>query len=91
MTTSERHLAREMTLSVAWAVYATLLVVAGFRKRYPPIRYFAIALFVLTVLKVFVVDLSDLERIYRVLSVIGLGVMLLMSSYMYQRFREVHH
>jgi uncharacterized membrane protein len=85
-TSTERHLAREMTLSIAWAAYATLLVIAGLRKRYPPIRYFAIALFVITAVKVFAVDLGELDRIYRVLSVIGLGVMLLASSYMYQRF-----
>jgi uncharacterized membrane protein len=86
VTSTERHLAKEMTLSIAWAVYATVLVVAGLRKRYPPIRYFAIALFVITAIKVFAVDLGELDRIYRVLSVIGLGIMLLASSYMYQRF-----
>jgi uncharacterized membrane protein len=81
------HFAREMMLSVTWAAYATALVVAGLRKRYAPIRYFAMALFAVTIVKVFAVDLANLDRIYRVLSIVGLGVMLLMSSYLYNRFR----
>ena len=86
---ADSHFAREMMLSVTWAVYATLLIVVGLRKRYAPIRYFAMTVFVITIVKVFAIDLAELDRIYRVLSVVGLGVMLLMSSYLYQRFRVV--
>jgi uncharacterized membrane protein len=84
---TESHFAREMMLSVTWATYATLLIVVGLRKGYAPIRYFAIAMFVVTIVKVSAVDLADLDRIYRVLSVIGLGLALLLSSYLYQRSR----
>ena len=45
-------------------------------------------LFAITILKVFVVDMAELERVYRIVSVIGLGVMLLATSYFYQRFRH---
>ena len=83
------HLAREVMLSITWAAYATLLVVVGLRRHCPAIRYFAIVVFAVTIFKVFTIDLAALERIYRVLSVIGLGVLLLMSSYLYQRSRHV--
>jgi uncharacterized membrane protein len=83
------HLAREVMLSITWSAYATLLIVVGLRRQYAPIRYLAIVVFGLTILKVFTVDLAALERIYRVLSIIGLGVLLLMSSYLYQRSRLV--
>jgi uncharacterized membrane protein len=83
----EGHFAREMMLSVTWAAYATALIVAGLRKRYAPIRYFAIGLFVVTIVKVFSVDLAELDQIYRVASIIGLGITLLMTSYLYHRFR----
>jgi uncharacterized membrane protein len=83
------HLAREVMLSITWSAYATLSIVVGLRRQYAPIRYFAIAVFGITILKVFMVDLAALERIYRVLSIIGLGVLLLMSSYLYQRSRLV--
>lgn len=79
--------AREVMLSITWAAYATGLIVAGIRKRYAPIRYFAIVIFGVTILKVFLIDLAELDRIYRVLSILGLGVMLLVTSYLYQRLR----
>ena len=77
--------ARQLMTSVTWAVFATALIVVGLWKRYAPIRYFAIATFALTIVKVFFVDLSELDRIYRVSSVIGLGVLLLITSYLYTR------
>jgi hypothetical protein len=81
-------LTRELATSVAWAVYSTLLIVIGLRREYAPIRYFAILLFALTTAKVFFVDTAHLERVYRILSVIGLGIALLVTSYLYQRTRR---
>ena len=79
------HFAREMMLSITWAVYATVLILVGLRRNYAPIRYFAMTVFVITIVKVFAIDLAQLDRLYRVLSVIGLGVMLLLTSYLYQK------
>jgi uncharacterized membrane protein len=85
VTAADSHFAREMMLSITWAAYATLLIVVGLRRRYAPIRYFAMTVFVITIVKVFAVDLAELDRLYRVMSIIGLGVMLLLTSYLYQR------
>jgi uncharacterized membrane protein len=79
-------LSMQASFSIVWALYATLLVIAGFRRRYPQIRYLAIAVFTFTIGKVFMVDLSQMDAVYRVLSVVGLGVALLITSYFYQRF-----
>lgn len=80
--------ARELTLSVLWASYAAALVAVGIQRRFAPIRHFAIGLFLVTVAKVGLVDLAELERLYRVLSIMALGVLLLVASYLYQRFRD---
>jgi uncharacterized membrane protein len=90
-TSADSAFAREMMLSVTWAAYATLLIVAGLKKHFAPIRYFAMAVFVVTIVKVFAIDLAELQRIYRVLSIIGLGVALLLSSYLYQRLATPSH
>jgi Predicted membrane protein (DUF2339) len=79
------ELSRELTLSLLWAVYAVGMVFAGIKRHYRPIRYFAIVLFALTILKVFTVDLATLDRVSKMLSVMGLGVFLLLASYLYQR------
>jgi hypothetical protein len=83
----DARLSRQAMISMTWALYAAGLIVAGLRRHYAPIRYFAILIFAGTILKVFMIDLASLDRIYRVISVIGLGVLLLMTSYLYQRSR----
>ena len=86
-TAPQAGLARELMLSASWAAYAALLIVVGMQRHYAPIRYFAIALFALTVGKVFVVDLETLGGIYRVAGFLVVGGMLLLVSFLYQRAR----
>jgi hypothetical protein len=81
----EGHFARELMVSVTWGVYATVLIVIGLQKAYAPIRYFAFVVFAATIFKVFALDMADLQRIYRVASTIGLGILLLLTSYLYTR------
>ena len=95
LLTSELHrywadqaLAAEVSTSVLWAVFATVSIGVGLWRRYAPIRYFAMGLFALTSLKVFFVDMATLERVYRVASIIALGVLLLLTSYGYQKLRD---
>ena len=78
-------LAEQLTLSVTWALYAVVLIAIGIRKKYAPARYFAIALFGLTVAKVLMNDIAGLDRFYRMLTVLAVGVLLLVASYLYQR------
>ncbi len=80
--------AGQLALSLTWAGYAAVLIVIGIRRGYRPIRYTAIVLFGLTVVKVFVADLSGLEGIYRVLGLLVVGTILLLVSFLYQRRRK---
>jgi uncharacterized membrane protein len=61
----------------------------GFWRSARNLRVVAFVLFGITILKVFVYDLSFLERVYRIFSFIGLGVILLAVSYVYQRYKNV--
>jgi uncharacterized membrane protein len=49
----------------------------------------SIVLFGFTILKIFIYDLSFLETLYRIFSFIGLGVILLAVSYLYQKYKDV--
>ena len=91
LASTTMHFAREMTLSLTWAVYATILAIVGLIRKYAPIRYFAMTVFAITIVKVFAIDLAELDRIYRVLSIIGLGVTLLVTSYLYQKLTTESH
>jgi uncharacterized membrane protein len=74
-----------LQVSLFWTLYASLLVAFGVRMKSAFLRWQGLALFGLTTLKVFFVDLSDLSGFYRILSAIALGIVLLIVSFVYQR------
>ena len=82
---ADASLAEQVALSVTWALYAVGLVFAGIRRHFAPARYLAIALFGVVVTKVLIHDIAGLDRLYRMLSVLGVGVLLLVASYLYQK------
>jgi uncharacterized membrane protein len=83
------HNLQQLLLSGVWLLYSVVLMTFGFWRSARNLRIVAFVLFGITILKVFVYDLSFLERVYRIFSFIGLGVMLLAVSYAYQRYKDV--
>lgn len=79
---------RHLTLSLVWVVYSALMLTVGFLKRLAAIRYLGIGLLGVSILKIFLYDLSSLEQPYRIISFIGLGLILLAASYAYARFKD---
>jgi uncharacterized membrane protein len=75
----------QYTYSVVWLAFGVVLLVAGIFLRSTPARLASAAIVVLTVGKVGVVDSSDLTGIYRALSFIGLGLVLVCIGLLYQR------
>ncbi len=80
---------QQLTLSGVWLAFSIILMVLGIWKRARLLRLVAIALFGITILKIFIYDLSFLETLYRIFSFIGLGVILLAVSYLYQRYKGI--
>jgi uncharacterized membrane protein len=76
---------QQVGLSVLWTVYAAAALAVGFLRALPTVRYAALGLLGITIAKVFLVDLSALDAIYRILSFVVLGVVLLAIAYVYQR------
>ena len=64
---------------------AAALVSVGLRRRFPPARYVGMALFALTVAKVFSSDLKLLAGVYRIAGFLGVGAVLVLVSFLYQR------
>jgi uncharacterized membrane protein len=60
----------------------------GIFKRSPPVRLAALALLAVPIVKVFAYDVFTLERVYRIVAFIGLGLLLIVSSYLYQRYSK---
>ena len=77
--------AEQYSYSTVWLAFGIVLLAAGFFLRSQPARLAALAVIVLTIAKVFVIDTASISGIYRALSVIGLGVVLLGIGWVYQR------
>jgi uncharacterized membrane protein len=75
-----------MTYSIAWAVFALGLIVAGMRIKQRFARYAGVALLVVTLGKLFLHDLSDLNELYRIGAFVGVAIILIAASFIYQRF-----
>jgi uncharacterized membrane protein len=77
----------QVALSILWAILGGGTFVTGVVRGVAAARIFGLSLLALTTTKVFLYDLASLDAAYRVLSFIGLGILLLVSAYVYQRMR----
>jgi uncharacterized membrane protein len=72
--------------SGAWLAYGAALMAAGIRIGAKPLRLAALAIIGLTAAKVFLVDMSGLVGLWRVVSFLGLGLTLISLGAVYRRF-----
>jgi uncharacterized membrane protein len=77
---------QDMAYSLAWALFAFALLAVGFKLNNPPTRYAGMGLMIFTLAKLFLHDLWRLGGMYRIGSLIGLAVVLIVVSFIYQRF-----
>jgi uncharacterized membrane protein len=77
--------AEQYTYSAVWLAFGVTLLVVGMLLRSQAVRLASAAVVILTVFKVFLIDMSDLTGIYQSLSFIGLGIVLLGVGWLYQR------
>ena len=77
---------RDLTVSIAWALYALMLLGLGVQRRLSGLRWASLMLLIATIGKVFLFDLGNLGGLYRVASLLGLALSLLFVSLLYQRF-----
>jgi uncharacterized membrane protein len=80
------NLAQDLAYSLSWALFAILMLVAGIRQTSKGARYASLALLMVTIIKVFFHDLWRLGQLFRVASFVGLAVILILVSFLYQKF-----
>lgn len=81
------HQQGQMVLSVFWALVGVGTLVVGLRRDLRALRLAALTLLGVAVAKVFLFDLATLTSLYRVVSFVGLGMLLLVAAYVWQRLR----
>ncbi len=82
----ERQPAKDLTTSFAWALYAAILLAIGMSRKSRALRWVSLVFFIVTIGKVGIYDLGELEDLYRVMSLLGLALALIGVSLAYQRF-----
>jgi uncharacterized membrane protein len=78
----------QLALSLVWSALGVIAFVIGLRAHLRPVRRAGLALLGLATVKVFIVDLASLDVAYRVLSLVGLGILLLLSAVVYARQQQ---
>ncbi|MBX3744633.1 MAG: DUF2339 domain-containing protein [Verrucomicrobiae bacterium] len=80
------NFARDMTYTIAWALFALALVGIGIGKRLVVARWAGLALLGVAVAKLFLHDLARLDQLYRVGALIAVALVAITASVLYQRF-----
>jgi len=76
------------SMSILLAAYSVLLVALGVAVRSALNRILGLGLIGAVVLKLYFYDVWLISRMYRVAAFAGLGVLLLVTSYLYSRYRS---
>jgi uncharacterized membrane protein len=79
----------KLGLSILWGLYAMMLVVLGIWKKQKHLRLAGIVLFMVTLIKLFIYDLAGAGTITKTVSFISLGVLLLVVSFLYNKYKDV--
>lgn len=79
-------LVRNFSYTIVWAVFALALLLVGLRRNLSGARYMSLVLFAATLGKLFVLDIWELQQIYRIAAFIIVAVIAILASFLYQRF-----
>ncbi|MEZ4969810.1 MAG: DUF2339 domain-containing protein [Flavobacteriaceae bacterium] len=79
----------KLGLSILWGIYALLLIVLGIWKNKKHLRIMAFALFGVTLIKLFLYDISHLDTLAKTIVFVSLGVLLLIISFLYNKYKHI--
>lgn len=79
---------KNVSLSVGWTIYAISILILGIIRKHALARQLGILVFVVVILKVFLLDTSSLKTFYKFVSFFTLGIILMLVGYLYNRFKE---
>lgn len=81
--------AYKISITILWASYSLMAIALGIWKKQKFLRLGAIGLFAITLVKLFLYDLSDLTTIHKVIVLMSVGVLLLVASFLYNKYTGV--
>jgi uncharacterized membrane protein len=79
----------KLALSIFWGSYSLFLIILGIWKKRKYLRVGAILLFAATLIKLFSYDISHLETIPKTIAFVSLGILLLIISFLYNKYKHI--
>ncbi len=77
----------KLGLSIWWAIFAIAMIIAGIAWQKQHLRFAAITLLAVTLVKLFIYDVANLETIPKTILFVTLGLLLLVVSFLYNKYR----
>lgn len=74
-------------LPVLWGILAFVFLIIGVKKRMKQLRIIALTLLGITIVKLFVYDISNVSETGKIVSFILLGILVLIISFVYQKIK----
>lgn len=78
----------KLGLSILWGIYSLFLIALGIFKNKKYLRIGAIALFGLTLVKLFFYDIASMNTITKTIVFVSLGILLLIISFLYNKYKH---
>ncbi|MEN6350296.1 MAG: DUF2339 domain-containing protein [Syntrophomonas sp.] len=75
----------KFSVSLTWVLLAVILILGGLLNHNKVLRFLALGLFIITTLKVLLLDLSYMPIVFRIIILSVVGVILVAVSFAYQR------
>ena len=82
------NFARDLCYSISWSLFAFLLITLGIAKQLRETRWAGLGLLRVTLSKVFLLDISQLNQLYRVGAWVGVAVVAIFASFLYQKYAK---
>lgn len=87
MLSSARYNIIKTGLPILWGVLAFVLLLYGIKKQIKDLRIIALSLLGLTIVKLFVYDISNVSETGKIIAFILLGILILIISFIYQKIK----
>lgn len=76
-------------LPIIWAIVASIFIYMGLKKNISELNKIGFVVFGIMILKLYAYDIWQLDNISRIIAFIILGLILLVSSFMFQRLKNI--
>ncbi len=87
--THQADIFRMILLPIIWAVLGFGMIYFGLKNQLKSFPIVGIILFGLIILKLYLVDVWEMSNVFRIVSFIVLGILILLTSFMYQKLRKL--